>query len=343
MPADATGPLSDPTRRAVAPALSSGGGPAEAPRVPAASISVPADAGELVGRLLDNRYRIEKKIGVGGMCVVYLAQDTHSGEQVAVKILLPGLMSDPISMARLRREAALAGKLVHRNVCHIIRLGEMADGFDYAVMPYVAGELLCDRVARSGHLPLPVTAAFVRDICAGLALAHALGVIHRDLKPENIMIATSPDGTERAVVIDFSLATAIDLKTLTSKGLVVGTPEFMSPEQLRGEKVDTRSDIYSLAFMVYEMIAGRLPFEGSTTHEIMIARLKGESIPIRARRPDLDIPRSLERVLARALSHDADLRYPTVEAFAGAFSRAARGYRKRENRVWRWIRAAVGE
>ncbi len=301
-----------------------------------------ADANQLTGRLLDDRYRMLRKIGEGGMCVVYLAEDTTSGERVAIKVLLPTLMADSTSMARLRREAALAGQLAHPNVCHIIRLGESPDGFDYAVMPFVQGELLCDRVARAGHLPLKVTAGFARDICAGLSLAHRLGIIHRDLKPENIMIVAGPDQAERAVVIDFSLATAADVQALTTPGLVVGTPEFMSPEQLRGQEVDTRSDIYSLAFMVYEMLTGRLPFEGSTQQEIMIARLRGSSIPIRARRPDLDIPAPVERVLARGLAHDADERYETVEAFGAALSSAAAGKDSEGNTVLGWIRASVG-
>jgi serine/threonine-protein kinase len=313
---------------------------------PAPAVSTPevakTEATQLAGRLLDDRYQMLRKIGEGGMCVVYLADDTSNGERVAIKVLLPALMADTISMARLRREAALAGKLVHPNVCHIIRLGESPDGFDYAVMPYVQGELLIERVCRAGYLPLHTTVGYVRDMCAGLSLAHGLGIIHRDLKPENIMVVAGPDQQERAVVIDFSLATAPDVQALTTPGLVVGTPEFMSPEQLRGQEIDPRSDIYSLGFMVYEMLSGRLPFEGKTQHEIMIGRLQGASIPIRTRRPDLDIPVPVERVLARALAHDVDKRYQTVEAFGAALSRAAAGKDPEAGGVLGWIRATVG-
>jgi serine/threonine-protein kinase len=287
------------------------------------------DVSDLAGQLLDNRYRMVRKVGEGGMCVVYLAEDTHTAEQIAIKILLPGLINDPTAMARLRREAALGSKLVHPNVCHIIRLGETTAGFDYIVMPFVAGELLCDRTMREGHLALAVTAAFVRDMSAGLHAAHEVGILHRDLKPENIMIVAGPDGPERAVVMDFSLATALQMSPeahkLTATGIVVGTPEFMSPEQLRGLPLDARSDIYSLAFIVYEVLTGQLPFEGRIQHEVMIARLKGESIPIRTRRPDLDIPPAVEQVLAKALARDADQRYATAREFGDAFLRAARG------------------
>jgi len=286
------------------------------------SDAIPAD---LSGQLLDDRYQMLKRVGQGGMCVVYLAHDTKMGDLVAVKILLPALINDPISMARLRREAALGAKLAHPNVCHIIRIGETAAGFDYIVMPFVEGELLCERIARDGQLPVAVTAGFVRDTCAGLQVAHALGILHRDLKPENIMIVTRPDGSEHAVVIDFSLANGPEVPELTVPGKVVGTPEFMSPEQLRGERLDARSDIYSLAFTTYEMLTGQLPFEGGTQHEIMVARLKGASIPIRVKRPDLDVPPAIDAVIARALAHDPGRRYPTALAFGDAFVRAATG------------------
>ena len=286
------------------------------------------DGSDLTGQLLDGRYQIAKKIGAGGMCHVYLAHDTDAGDAVAIKILLPELIKDRVAMARLRREAALGGRLAHPNVCHIIRLGETTAGFDYIVMPYVEGDLLCDRTARAGQLPLDVTAAFVRDMCAGLDAAHRVGIIHRDLKPENIMIVRRADGSERAVVMDFSLATELAIRPemqLTAAGIVVGTPVFMSPEQLRGDPLDPRSDIYTLAFMVYEMLTGQLPFDGDTQQELMIARLKGESTPIRAKRPDLDIPEAVEKVLSKGLALDAARRYATAPEFGTAFSRAAAG------------------
>ncbi len=288
--------------------------------------ATPADAtpADLSGQLLDDRYQMLKRIGQGGMCVVYLAHDTRLGDLVAVKILLPALINDPISMARLRREAALGAQLAHPNVCHIIRLGETTAGFDYIVMPFVEGELLCVRIARQGQLSLPVTAGFVRDASAGLNVAHELGILHRDLKPENIMIVTRPDGSEHAVVIDFSLANGPQVPALTMPGKVVGTPEFMSPEQLRGAPLDARSDIYSLACTTYEMLTGQLPFEGQNQHAVMVARLKGLTTPLRVKRPDLDLPKKVDKVLQQALSLDPDARYPTTLAFSEAFSRAAR-------------------
>jgi serine/threonine protein kinase len=305
-----------------------------APGVPAPDAAAPisiarpsADPGDLTGQLLADRYQVAQKIGEGGMCFVYLASDTNTGERVAIKKLLPKFINDRTAMARLRREAALGSKLAHPNVCHIISLGETSAGFDYIVMPYVAGDLLCVRTARAGQLPLDVTAAFVRDMAAGLDVAHEHGIIHRDLKPENIMIAPGPDGSERAVVMDFSLATEESLRPsmqLTADGLVVGTPEFMSPEQLRGDPLDRRSDIYSLAFMVYEMLTGKLPFDGPTQRDIMIARFKGNSIPIRTRRPDLDFPVAVEKVMNKGLAYDPNHRYATALEFGRAFTQAAK-------------------
>jgi serine/threonine-protein kinase len=179
---------------------------------PGAVTPASADPGDLTGQLLAGRYQVGQKIGEGGMCFVYLARDASTGERVAIKKLLPKFINDRTAMARLRREAALGAKLAHPNVCHIIRLGETPGGFDYIVMPYVEGDLLCVRTARAGQLPLDVTAAFVRDMSAGLHVAHEHGIIHRDLKPENIMIVSAPNGSERAVVMDFSLATEESLR-----------------------------------------------------------------------------------------------------------------------------------
>jgi len=288
----------------------------------------PPGLGDLTGELLDGRYRVAKKIGEGGMSFVYLAHDTAGGERVAIKILSPSLLREQNAMARLRREAELAGKLAHPNVCHIIRLGETDGGLVYVVMPFVEGELLCDRTLRDDHLSLDLTVSFVHDIAAGLEVAHRLGIIHRDLKPENIMICRRPDGGERAVVMDFGLAKERrvdpEVQKLTATGVVLGTPEFMSPEQLRGKPLDARSDLYALALMTYEMLTGKLPFSGRTQQEIMIARLKSEPMPLRAIRPELSLSAAVEKVLLRALARDPGGRFPSAVDYATELARAAR-------------------
>ncbi|HEY7408452.1 MAG TPA: serine/threonine-protein kinase [Gemmatimonadaceae bacterium] len=290
--------------------------------------SAPAHA-NLAGQTLDKRYKIERKLGEGGMSFVYLATDIATQEQFAIKVLSEALSQDANAMARLRREAALGMRLAHPNVCHIMRLGETEEGLVYVVMPYVNGEILADRNNRLGHIPLGDTVRFVKDMAAGLSVAHELKIVHRDLKPENVMICRSREGAEYAVVMDFGLAKERkaegELQKLTATGIILGTPEFMSPEQLRGKPLDPRTDVYSLALMTYEMLTGKLPFQGRTQQEMMIARLRSDPIPIRKMRPDFDIPESVEKVLNKAMSRSADDRYQTVLEFAEALEQAAGG------------------
>jgi serine/threonine-protein kinase len=277
----------------------------------------------LTGRTLEGRYEIAKKVGEGGMSFVYLAIDVSTRERYAIKVLSAALSQDANAMARLRREASLGMRLAHTNICHIIRLGETEDGLVYVVMPFLEGEILADRTNRRGFLPVAETARLVSDMAVGLNAAHNLKIVHRDLKPENIMVCAHADGAEYAVVMDFGLAkerkAGAELQKLTATGIILGTPEFMSPEQLRGKPLDARTDIYSLALVTYEMLTGKLPFQGRTQQETMIARLRSDPIPLRKVRPDLDLPESVERVLARALARNPDERYQTTLEFADAF------------------------
>jgi serine/threonine protein kinase len=280
----------------------------------------------LAGERLDGRYEIVKKVGEGGMSFVYLAKDIATGAQAAIKVLSAGLSEDVNAMARLRREASLGMRLAHPNICHIVRLGETEEGLVYVVMPYVDGEVLSDRMNRRNFLPPTEVAHLVHDIATGLTLAHSLTIVHRDLKPENVMVCRRADGSEYAVVMDFGLAkerrAGAELQKLTATGIVLGTPEFMSPEQLRGKPLDGRSDIYSLALMTCEMLTGKLPFDGRTQQELMIARLKHAPTPLRSIRQDLAFSESLERVLLKALERNPDDRYQTALEYADAVRRA---------------------
>ena len=328
-----------PARPAAAPA-GRPPGPPEAPSAPrptsargSPSEGQPARKAishvNMAGQVLDGRYRIAKKVGEGGMSFVYLATDVSTAERYAIKILSPSLSQDRNAMARLRREAGLGIRLAHPNVCHIMRLGETEDGLVYVVMPFVEGEILADRTHRLGHIPLAQTVKFVREMAAGLHVAHELKIIHRDLKPENIMICTDSAGTDYAVVMDFGLAkerkAGNELEKLTATGIILGTPEFMSPEQLRGKTLDARTDVYSLALMTFEMLTGKLPFEGRTQQEMMIARLRSEPTPIRRCRPELGFSAALETVLLRGLERNVDDRYQTAPEFATAFAAAVSG------------------
>ncbi|HKG90663.1 MAG TPA: serine/threonine-protein kinase [Gemmatimonadaceae bacterium] len=322
-PAEGQTPLGpgNPPRLTTPRAVASVGGP----KKPAG----PPSHANLAGSILDGRYRVVKKVGEGGMSFVYLAQDVSTSERYAIKVLSPALSQDRNAMARLRREAGLGIRLAHPNVCHIMRLGETEDGLVYVVMPFVEGEILSDRTHRLGHIPLVETVKFVRDMASGLHIAHELKIIHRDLKPENIMICQDAPGSEYAVVMDFGLAkerrAGAELEKLTATGIILGTPEFMSPEQLRGKPLDARTDIYSLALMTYEMLTGKLPFEGRTQQEMMIARLRSDPVPIRKMKPALSFSAAVERVLQKAMERNPDDRYQTAPEFAEALALAAGG------------------
>jgi serine/threonine protein kinase len=280
-----------------------------------------AGANDLSGQTLDDKYEIQRKLGAGGMSVVYLATDTRNGAEVAIKVLSPSLTRDRKAMTRLRREAGFGMRLEHPNICNIIELVESEKGMAYIVMPFLVGELLVERIHRQGFMALDRAVQVVQDVACGLAAAHALGIVHRDLKPENIMLSTGDDRRERAVIMDFGLAKdpySHSGDKLTKTGIIFGTPEFMSPEQLRGKPLDGRSDIYALALVTFEMLTGQLPFEGETQQEMMMARLNGAPRTLRQARPNLRLPAAVDTVLEKALRREPKERYANATDFADA-------------------------
>jgi len=297
--------------------------PAEAT---APSPAAPADPlSTLSGTVLDRRYKVGRRLGEGGMSYVYQAEDTETGQDVAVKILIPRLWRDPASVERMRREATIAMRLQHSNVCPILRLGETADRLLYLVMPYLEGEPLSEHESRRGPFPAEEGVPLLVQMCHGLQHAHELQIIHRDLKPENVMLVPqgAPAGTTsgfRAVVMDFGLAkerrAGPEVAKLTATGIVLGTPEFMSPEQIRGKPLDGRSDVYALGVLAFELFTGQLPFPGKSAQETMIARLRGSPQALREVRPEL--PAKLEGVISRALMMDPAQRYGSMTEMAHA-------------------------
>src|SRR6267143_666891 len=282
-------------------------------------------ASSLSNQILDGRYQVQKKLGEGGMSYVYLAKEISSEATVAIKVLSPRLASDKSSVERLRREAGLAMRLDHPNVCRILRLGESEDGLIYLVMPFLEGELLSDREVKGGPMDIQTGVALLRQVCAGLQHAHELQIVHRDLKPENIMLVAEDNGRDRAVVMDFGLAKERRadpaIAKLTATGIILGTPEFMSPEQIRGKPLDGRSDIYALGIVAFEMFTGKLPFQGRNAQEMMIARLRSQPIAIRTLRPD--VPDAVEKALTKALQTNPDDRFATAIEFAEALTGSA--------------------
>jgi serine/threonine protein kinase len=216
----------------------------------------------LTGQTLGARYSIERRVGEGGMAHVYLARDLESDREVAIKVLLPQLASDSPSVERLRREAVIAMQLDHPNVCPIVAVNETPEGHLYLVMPFLPGEPLIVHQARHGPWPVSDGIPLLIQVCHGLRHAHGLQILHRDLKPENVMVVPDRDAARgfRAVVMDFGLAKVLRedpaLQKLTRSGIVLGTPEFMSPEQLLGYELDPRSDLYATGVLAFEMFTG---------------------------------------------------------------------------------------
>ncbi len=303
--------------------------------------------GALAGTVLDGKYRIRTKVGEGGMSWVYQADDIETGKVVAIKLLPPRLAKDGAAVERLRREADIADRFEHPNVCPILAFGHTEDGTIYLVMPFLAGETLSDYEIRTRAVTLEEGVRILVQVCRGLQHAHDLGIIHRDLKPENVMLVgdgrpssdvshqssddrrpTTDDRrpSPRAVVMDFGLAkrrrASAEVVKLTQTGIVLGTPEFMSPEQIRGRSLDGRSDIYAVGVLAFELFTGQLPFVGKDAQETMMARLRGLPRRLREYRPDL--PGRLESVLARALALAPEDRYQTMNELAAALERVVR-------------------
>ena len=279
-----------------------------------------APASDLVGQVVADRYHVVKKLGEGGMGQVYLAEHVKMGRRSAIKVMNPSMVHDPDAVARFNREASNASRITHPNVCAIYDFGETPDGLIYLAMEFIEGEPLTDLLEREGALPLPRATAIFLQTADALQAAHDLGIVHRDLKPDNIMLSRRKDGGETVKVVDFGIAKAVGGdqagQKVTKTGLVVGTPEFMSPEQLSGDNLDGRSDLYSLALVFYRMLIGKLPFEATSVQETMIKRLTDEPTTLAEARPDLSFPAGLQPVLDTALARTPMERYQSVAKFA---------------------------
>src|SRR5581483_3782488 len=232
-------------------------------------------------------------------------RDRELDRDVALKVIRVDLASHPAILERFKREIQLSSNITHKNVLRVYDLGEAA-GVKFLTMQFVDGQDLATVMRREGRLPLPRVVEILRQICEGLEAAHEQGVIHRDLKPQNIMI----DTRGRVLITDFGLAKSVEYGTLTEAGKVIGTPHYMSPEQVKGIPLDKRSDIYSLGIMLYEMLTGSLPFTGSSAYEVMIQRTTRTPRPASDHNPK--IPKYLLKILDRCLQPQPELRYASA-------------------------------
>jgi beta-lactam-binding protein with PASTA domain/tRNA A-37 threonylcarbamoyl transferase component Bud32 len=271
----------------------------------------------LINTLFDGRYRIVRKLGMGGMANVYLAEDEVLGRRVAIKILNDRHAGDDQFVERFRREAKNAASLSHPNIVSIYDRGE-AEGTYYIAMEYLDGRSLKELIVARGPAPIHLAVDYARQILAALRFAHRHGIVHRDIKPHNVLV----DGEGRLKVTDFGIARA-GASQMTEAGSIIGTAQYLSPEQAKGASVDQTSDLYSVGVVLYELLTGVVPFSGDTPVEIAMKHLSTVPEPPSAKRAD--VPRDLDMVVMRALAKDPSERYQSAEEMDADLRRINRG------------------
>ena len=272
----------------------------------------PAVAGPSPGVLFAGRYDIRSTLGKGGMGVVYRAHDRQLDEEVALKVLRGDVLrEDPGLLERFKQEIKLARRITHRNVLRTHDFGETG-GTPYISMEYLEGVTLKDLVRNKGALPLGVGLRVAKQACQGLEAAHHGGVVHRDIKPQNMLILPE---TGELKIMDFGISRVSEMKGaaagLTSTGVVMGTPDYMPPEQAQGKTADFRSDIYALGVVLFEIFTGKLPFDGASAMEVVVAHIR--EAPPRPRALNPSLPAELETLILRCLEKSPDRRYARVE------------------------------
>src|SRR3954451_11603859 len=261
----------------------------------------------LVGTQLSGRYRLDAQVGAGGMFTVYRAFDSNLERKVAIKLLHREIASDSDQLERFRREARAMAQLSHLRIVGVIDAGE-DEGRPYIVFEYVEGETLKDRIRRRGRLPIDQAIASAIEIARPLGCAHSHGIVHREVKPQNVLI----DHEGSAKVTDFGIARSMTDEGLTADGRVLGTTDYVSPEQALGRDVNGQSDIYSLGVVLYEMLTGDVPFHGENQVSVAMKHVREELPDVQLRRPDVSA--GLAAILDRMTDKRLDLRYPDARS-----------------------------
>ena len=277
--------------------------------------------------VLADRYVLRGELGRGGCAVVYEAHDTRLGRLVALK-MVKSSARDVQANARLAREARAGAAIHHPNVCGLSDAGYLPDGRPYLVMERLHGETLTSCLRRVGNLSSEHAIDLALQLLSGLEAAHSIGIVHRDVKPDNVFLVPRPNGTPIVKLLDFGMCRRAatqsgDDRTLTRAGQVVGTPEYMSPEQVSGKRsFDGRIDLYAVGVILYEVLSGQRAFPGKDAREVVVSVLVKSLPPLRHFRPD--VPQALDRIVARAMERDANARYSTAQEFIADLTEARR-------------------
>jgi serine/threonine-protein kinase len=283
------------------------------------------EADELVGRVVDGRYRVVARRGEGGMGLVYEAVHEVLGTRVALKILRRAVAADEEVLARFEREARSASAVGNEHIVDVRDFGRLADGSRFVVMELIEGVDLLSELA-AGPLPWARACAIGRQICEALGAAHARGIVHRDLKAENVLLTTRRGERDFVKVVDFGIAKVThEAKQLTRAGRILGTPEYMAPEQCAGREVDGRTDVYALGVLLYEMTTGRLPFEDADLATLVRRQMHEPPAPPSTVHPEAGLPPALESLILRCLAKDPDARFARMADVAEALERVLRG------------------
>lgn len=273
----------------------------------------------LEGRVVGGRYRLIRKLGTGGMGSVYLCEHVTLGRRYALKLLHPSGALGPELVDRFRQEAQSASRIQQENVVDVLDFGEDGGGDLYYVMELLEGRTLGQVMRQDGPLPLPRALALLEQVCRALAAAHACGVIHRDVKPDNVLVERLADGAERAMLIDFGISHVIGSDRLTRHGEIIGTPEYMAPEQASGAEVDALTDVYSVGVLAFELLTGSLPLLGPTAIATLVAhQTQPPPAPGTLR---AGLPPELDRAVLRALAKQKADRFQTMQALAAEVAR----------------------
>lgn len=285
---------------------------------------VSSGTGSLIGTVVADRFLVHEKLGEGGMGEVYLAEHVRIKRKVALKLMRPWMIGDPVALGRFHREAENASQISHPNVAQVYDFGETADKLVYLAMEFVDGESLSRVLERERYLHLARTAEIVRQIGEALNAAHTMGILHRDLKPDNVMVGRTRYGTDLVKLVDFGIARAMNRTTqqFTSTGLIIGTPDYMSPEQLSGDALDERSDLYALALIAYRALTGTAAYPEGASGEALIARMTAPPRRLAGARPEILWPQSLQAAFDRALAADPGERFADPMEFVAELDAA---------------------